>query len=258
MPVNAFVLLRTEGVTAVIDLTDGRLPSIPYWGADLGELSDVEVAAIARSSRVPDGRQHRRRSGPARPAPRALDRLGGPARAQRLTRRAGTGHRSSPPPPCGSTATPVDRLERPGAGRRPRPPGRGRRGRRGRRPGLHGHPRAAGRRTAPGPGGRDQPGADAYQLDDLRARLPGAAGGPRDPGPRRSLGQGADRRSAARSASASTCARAARAVPGPTPRPCCTSATPGSPSPRARSGPCTPAGAATTRTTPSGCPPASR
>ena len=53
MPVNAFVLLRTEGVTAVIDLTDGRLPSIPYWGADLGELSASEVRAIARSNEFP-------------------------------------------------------------------------------------------------------------------------------------------------------------------------------------------------------------
>ena len=53
MPVNTFVLLRTEGVTAVLDLTDGRLPSIPYWGADLGELSESEVAAIARSSAFP-------------------------------------------------------------------------------------------------------------------------------------------------------------------------------------------------------------
>ena len=53
MPVNTFVLLRTEGVAAVLDLTDGRLPSIPYWGADLGELSQSEVAAIARSSEFP-------------------------------------------------------------------------------------------------------------------------------------------------------------------------------------------------------------
>ena len=53
MSVNTFVLLRTEGVTAVIDLTEGRLPSIPYWGADLGELSASEVGAIARSNEYP-------------------------------------------------------------------------------------------------------------------------------------------------------------------------------------------------------------
>ena len=56
MPVNAFVLLRTEGVAAVIDLTDGRLPSIPYWGADLGELSESEVRSDRAVERVPDGR----------------------------------------------------------------------------------------------------------------------------------------------------------------------------------------------------------
>jgi alpha-galactosidase len=53
VPVNAFVLLRTEGVAAVVDLTAGRLPSIPYWGADLGDLSEAEVAAIARSNEFP-------------------------------------------------------------------------------------------------------------------------------------------------------------------------------------------------------------
>ena len=54
MPVNTFVLLRTEGVTAVIDLTDGNdFPRSAYWGADLGELSESEVAAIARSSEFP-------------------------------------------------------------------------------------------------------------------------------------------------------------------------------------------------------------
>ena len=53
MPVNAFVLLRTEGVAAVLDLTGGRLPSIEYWGADLGALSETEVAAISRSNEFP-------------------------------------------------------------------------------------------------------------------------------------------------------------------------------------------------------------
>jgi alpha-galactosidase len=53
VPVNAFVLLRTEGVSVLVDLTDGRLPSMPYWGADLGELSESEVRAIARSNEFP-------------------------------------------------------------------------------------------------------------------------------------------------------------------------------------------------------------
>jgi len=53
VPVNTFVLLRTEGVAAVLDLTGGRLPSIEYWGADLGALSESEVAAISRSNEFP-------------------------------------------------------------------------------------------------------------------------------------------------------------------------------------------------------------
>jgi alpha-galactosidase len=53
VPVNTFVVLRTEGVTAVVDLTDGRLPALPYWGADLGELSAADVRALARASEFP-------------------------------------------------------------------------------------------------------------------------------------------------------------------------------------------------------------
>ena len=50
MPVNAYVLLRTEGVSALVDVTGGRLPSVPYWGTDLGELSTADATATVRDS----------------------------------------------------------------------------------------------------------------------------------------------------------------------------------------------------------------
>ena len=99
--------------------------------------------------------------------------------------------------------------------------------------------------------------------DAVPARRPGArpAGSRRSPArSSTSAGAGArnERRSAASSRSAPISARAARAARDRMRPRCCTSAHPGSASPTARSGPCTPGGAATTPTTPSGCPPVSR
>ncbi len=51
--INTFVLLRSEGVCAILDLTAGQLPAIVHWGAYLGELSATDVAAIARSGVPP-------------------------------------------------------------------------------------------------------------------------------------------------------------------------------------------------------------
>lgn len=45
-PVNAFVVLRGEGTSVVIDLSRGQLPAIAHWGTDLGELSVDEVSAL--------------------------------------------------------------------------------------------------------------------------------------------------------------------------------------------------------------------
>ncbi len=45
--VNAYVVMRAEGISVVLDLTAGRLPAIVHWGADLGELSRADVAALA-------------------------------------------------------------------------------------------------------------------------------------------------------------------------------------------------------------------
>lgn len=45
--VNAFMHLHAEGVSVVVDISDGRLPAILHWGKDLGELTAADVAALA-------------------------------------------------------------------------------------------------------------------------------------------------------------------------------------------------------------------
>ncbi|MHA6512920.1 alpha-galactosidase [Tessaracoccus sp. Z1128] len=52
-PIHAYVTLRTEGVGVVVDLTDGRLPSLLHWGPDLGELSADDVSAMALTAVMP-------------------------------------------------------------------------------------------------------------------------------------------------------------------------------------------------------------
>ncbi|MFT3971579.1 MAG: alpha-galactosidase [Micropruina sp.] len=47
------VLLRASDVCVVLDLTDGRLPTIVHWGADLGDLNSAEVEALVRASAAP-------------------------------------------------------------------------------------------------------------------------------------------------------------------------------------------------------------
>ncbi|HSK34395.1 MAG TPA: alpha-galactosidase, partial [Propionicimonas sp.] len=47
-PLNTYVHLRAEGLSAVLDLRGGRLPAIVHWGADLGTLTGADVAAMAR------------------------------------------------------------------------------------------------------------------------------------------------------------------------------------------------------------------
>jgi alpha-galactosidase len=54
--VDAFIALRGEGVSLLLDVTDGRLPAVVHWGADLGVLSAEDVAALrlnARQSSAP-------------------------------------------------------------------------------------------------------------------------------------------------------------------------------------------------------------
>ncbi|SDT03153.1 alpha-galactosidase [Friedmanniella luteola] len=43
---HAFVVLRRDGVAAVLDVTAGRLPALVHWGADLGPLTLAEVDAL--------------------------------------------------------------------------------------------------------------------------------------------------------------------------------------------------------------------
>ncbi len=43
---NVYVVLRAEGVCAVLDVAEGRLPALASWGADLGPQSLSEVTAL--------------------------------------------------------------------------------------------------------------------------------------------------------------------------------------------------------------------
>jgi alpha-galactosidase len=47
MPANSFIVLASEGVGVVLDVTDGRLPAVVHWGADLGEVSLADARALA-------------------------------------------------------------------------------------------------------------------------------------------------------------------------------------------------------------------
>lgn len=47
------VHFRAAGVSLVVSLTDGRLPRIIHWGADLGELTENELADLEVSSLEP-------------------------------------------------------------------------------------------------------------------------------------------------------------------------------------------------------------
>ena len=50
-----YVLLRAAGVSLLLDLTHDRLPSVRHWGADLGPLDGVELAAAVTALRPPLG-----------------------------------------------------------------------------------------------------------------------------------------------------------------------------------------------------------
>jgi alpha-galactosidase len=52
---NCVIALRSEGVSLVIDVTDGRLPAIVHWGADLGTLEADDVDALILSNIEPGG-----------------------------------------------------------------------------------------------------------------------------------------------------------------------------------------------------------
>lgn len=48
---DCLIHLRTEEVSVIIDCSAGRLPGIAYWGADLGELTAADVAAVISADR---------------------------------------------------------------------------------------------------------------------------------------------------------------------------------------------------------------
>ena len=50
---NACVVIRQPGCSLILDLTDGRLPAVAHWGADLGVLSATDAAALVRAGIVP-------------------------------------------------------------------------------------------------------------------------------------------------------------------------------------------------------------
>ena len=45
-PLHAFVHLRSEGVSVLLDCTRGRLPALAHWGADLGEVSAADALRL--------------------------------------------------------------------------------------------------------------------------------------------------------------------------------------------------------------------
>ena len=48
--VNATLLLRSGGVSLLLDVTDGQLPAVRHWGADLGELTVEDTSELIRSA----------------------------------------------------------------------------------------------------------------------------------------------------------------------------------------------------------------
>jgi hypothetical protein len=46
---NCVITLRSEGVSLVLDISNGQLPAILHWGADLGalELADAEALILS-------------------------------------------------------------------------------------------------------------------------------------------------------------------------------------------------------------------
>ena len=48
-PVNTCLLLHTEGVALILDVTGGGLPAVAHWGADIGELDRSEARDLLRA-----------------------------------------------------------------------------------------------------------------------------------------------------------------------------------------------------------------
>src|SRR5687767_9746178 len=52
---NGVIVLRSEGVSLVLDVMRGQLPAIVHWGADLGALELADVEALILSNIDPGG-----------------------------------------------------------------------------------------------------------------------------------------------------------------------------------------------------------
>jgi alpha-galactosidase len=46
---NAVIVLHSEGVSVLLDITQGRLPAVVHWGADLGDVSPQDAEALVLS-----------------------------------------------------------------------------------------------------------------------------------------------------------------------------------------------------------------
>ena len=52
---NCVIVLRSEGVSVVLDVSAGQLPAVVHWGADLGSLERADVEALIISNIDPGG-----------------------------------------------------------------------------------------------------------------------------------------------------------------------------------------------------------
>jgi alpha-galactosidase len=52
---DELIHLRAGGVSVVIDTSDGQLPILAYWGADLGAVAAEQVAGLVRATRPAQG-----------------------------------------------------------------------------------------------------------------------------------------------------------------------------------------------------------
>jgi hypothetical protein len=84
---NCVIALRSDGVSLVLDISNGQLPAILHWGADLGTLELADVEALILSKHCPRRAKYGRRADTAGHPAGAPDRLGRSPWSERLARR---------------------------------------------------------------------------------------------------------------------------------------------------------------------------
>jgi alpha-galactosidase len=254
---SALLHLRASGVSLVLDLTEGRLPAVVHWGADLGDTVPADLATLALAAVEPV-------AGSTADRPVRLAIL--PEAHTSWTGKPGLeGHRD------GADWSPLFRVTSAT---------------------VDGHPLPAGADGRPGsasagaalvhvdavdehaglalaldvellPSGLVRTRAEVTNLGDTTYSVGGITLALPLPAEAREIldfaGRwGLERTPQRRELVGSTSARAARAAPAPTPRRSSRSARPASASGTATCAACTSRSAATTGTTPSACPPAAR